>query len=214
MSAKSVVKTNDKKAIAYRTGLQFASEAVKGFGPNGKVCGLTNGAFSLLSLIEAVLDITGPADVTISTWSAGLYDAGALNSLMASGTVRDVRLILDRSFKTRQAGYSLYIQDVFKEENIRTTNTHAKFVLIHNDTYNVCIRSSMNLNENKRCENFDIDDDLDIYNLFNTFADDLFSKQRPGIIESRYVVDPVFDGLFGVTYQQQNGINNYYKVLD
>ena len=210
---KSIVKTNDKKAIAYRTGLQFASEAVKGFGPNGKVCGLTNGAFSLISLIEAVLDITGPGDITISTWSAGLYDAGALNSLMASGTVRDVRLILDRSFKTRQSGYSLYIQDVFKEENIRTTNTHAKFVLIKNDTYNVCIRSSMNLNENKRCENFDIDDDLDIFNLFNTFADDLFSKMPKGIIESRTKVDPVFDGLFGVEYQQQH-CNNYYKVLD
>lgn len=210
---KSVVKTNDKKAIAYRTGLKFASEAVKGFGPNGKVCGLTNGAFSLLSLIEAVLHITGPADVTISTWSAGLYDAGALNSLMASGMVRDVRLILDRSFKTRQVGYSLYIQDVFKDENIRTTNTHAKFVLIKNDTYNVCIRSSMNLNENKRCENYDIDDDLDIYNLFNTFADDLFAKMPKGIIESRAKVDPVFDGLFGIAYQQQH-CNNYYKVLD
>lgn len=138
---------------------------------------------------------------------------GALKSLMASGTVRDVRLILDRSFKTRQAGYSLYIQDVFKEENIRTTNTHAKFVLIKNDTYNVCIRSSMNLNENKRCENYDIDDDLDIYNLFNTFADDLFAKMPKGIIESRAKVDPVFDGLFGIAYQQQH-CNNYYKVLD
>lgn len=213
MSAKSVVKTNDKKALTYRFGLQFAKESIKGFGKNGKVCGLTNGAFSLISLIEAVLDVTGPADVTISTWSAGLYDASALNSLMASGTVRDVRLILDRSFKTRQAGYSLYIQDVFKEENIRTTNTHAKFVLIHNDTYNICIRSSMNLNENKRCENFDIDDDLDIYNLFNTFADELFSKMPKGIIESRSKVDPVFDRLFGVEYQQQH-CSNYYKVLD
>jgi ribosomal protein L17 len=209
---KSIVKTNDKKALAYRTGLQFANEAIKGFCKNGKVCGLTNGAFSLLSLIKAVLDITGTADVTISTWSAGLYDAGELNSLMTSGHVRDVRLILDRSFKTRQAGYALYIQDVFKDENIRTTNTHAKFVLIRNAEYNVCIRSSMNLNENKRCENFDIDDDLDIYNLFNTFADDLFSKQRPGIIESRAVVDPVFDGLFGIEYQQQHC--KYYKVLD
>jgi hypothetical protein len=120
MSAKSIVKTNDKKAITYRTGLQFANEAIKGFGPNGKVCGLTNGVFSLLSLIEAVLDITGPADVTISTWSAGLYDAGALNSLMSSGMVRDIRLILDVSFKKRQLGYAIYVEDVFKKENIRT----------------------------------------------------------------------------------------------
>lgn len=208
----SITKTNDKKAIAHRNGTIFAKDAIKGFSKNGKCCGLTNGSFSLISLIEAILDITGPAEVTISTWSAGLYDAGAVNSLKASGLIKDIRLILDRSFKTRQKGYSLYIQDVFSEEKIRTTNTHSKFVLIKNDEYNVCIRSSMNLNENKRCENFDIDDDVDIFNLFNNFANDLFNKMPKGIIESRSKVDPVFDDLFGQEYIPLE--KRDYKILD
>lgn len=209
----AISKKIEKQTVARRYGLQFAKDAINGFGKHSRVCGLTNGAFSLLSLIEAVLDVTVPADVVISTWSAGLYDAGALNSLMASGHVRNVRLILDRSFKTRQAGYALYIQDVFKNENIRTTNTHAKFVLIKNDQWSVCIRSSMNLNENKRSENFDIDDDIDIYNLFASFTDDLFKSQRPGIIESRATVDPVFDGLFGLKHDP-SASPSYYKILE
>jgi len=209
--SKSVAVKDSKKVVAYRYGLQFAKDAVKGFDKDSRVVGLTNGAFSLLSLIEAVLDHTGPADVTISTWSAGLYDAGALNSLVASGLIKDVRLILDRSFKTRQSGYALYIQDVFDIDNIRTTNTHAKFVLIKNEHWNVCIRSSMNLNENKRSENYDIDNNIDIYNLFNDFANDLFKKQKQGFIESRATVDPVFDNLFGV---KTDAPSHYYKVLE
>lgn len=200
-----------KKAIAKRSGDIIASNAIEGFSKNGRVCGLTNGAFSLISLIEAVLSVTGPANIVISTWSAGLYDAGALNSLMACGKVIDVKLILDRSFKTRQKGYSFYLQDVFKEENIRTTDTHAKFVLIKNEDWNVCIRSSMNLNENKRCENFDVDDNIDIYNLFNEFANDLFKLQPKGLIESRSIVDPIFDTLFDVKSEIKT--NDYYKKL-
>lgn len=209
----SVIKTKESKQIIARkvAGVR-ALDAIEGWTKGGRVIGLTNGEFSLLSLIEAVLSYTGPANVTISTWSAGLYDASALRSLMACGKILDVKLILDRSFKTRQAGYSVFIQDAFKEENIRTTNTHSKFVLIKNDAYNICIRSSMNLNENKRCENFDMDDDAQIYRFFADFAAQLFDKMPEGIIESRKKVDPIFDSLFGVT--DSAPVNSYYKFAE
>jgi len=187
---------NGKKTIARRTGSIFAAESIKGFDKNSRVTGLTNGQFSLISLIDAVLEITGKADVTVSTWSAGVYDAGAISQLIESNKIGDFRIILDRSFKTRQSGYAVTVEQLFKPENIRTTNTHSKFVLIKNDDWNICIRSSMNLNENKRCENFDIDNDIDVFNLFNDFAQDLFLVQAPGIIENRGVVDKNFDKLF------------------
>lgn len=209
---KTIGNKESKKAIAKRSGDIIAANAIEGFSKNGRVCGLTNGAFSLVSLIEAVLNITGPAEIVISTWSGGFYDAGAINSLMACGKVLDAKLILDRSFKTTRGGkYVAYFQDIFKIENIRTTNMHAKFVLIKNEEWNVCIRSSMNLNENKRCENFDVDDNIDIYNLFNDFANDLFKLQPKGIIESRSIVDPVFDTLFDVKSEIKT--NDYYKKL-
>jgi hypothetical protein len=194
------IKSNSKKAQLRIIGGNNAAKAIEGFQKGGRVVGLTNGEFSLLSLITELLKKTGPADVTISTWSAGMYDATSLNELLSCGKIKNVKLILDRSFKTRQAGYAVYIDDVFKPENIRTTNTHAKFVLIKNDEYSICIRSSMNLNENKRCENYDIDDNIEIYSFFKDFADKLFDNQPIGIIEERKVCDPVFDMLFGQTH--------------
>lgn len=187
---------NSKKTVAMRIGSQNSDLAIKDFDKSNRICGLTNGAFSLISLIDSVLKKTGKANVIISTWSAGLYDIGVMNDLILSGRVDDFKIILDRSFKTRQKNYAVTIEDLFTPENIRTTNTHSKFVLIWNDDWNVCIRSSMNLNENKRCENFDIDNDIDIFNLFKSFSDELFDKQQSGLIESRGIVDKTFDTLF------------------
>lgn len=222
---KSATTRTKTKTIAMIKGDGFAGEAIKGFAKDTRVTGLTNGKFSLISLIRSVLDITGAANVIISTWSAGFYDANAINDLITCGKISDLKIILDRSFKTRQEQYSHHINKIFRPENIRTTDTHSKYVLIWNDEWNVCIRSSMNLNENKRCENFDLDNDTNIFNLFKEFSDELFAKMPAGIIESREIVDPVFDSLFekGITktnFEPQNIINendklkkNYRKYL-
>lgn len=189
-------KTDSKKSIARRIGTINAKQAIEGFSQDNRITGLTNGAFSLISLIDAVLDITGDANVIISTWSAGFYDVTAVNELIESGKIKDFKIILDRSYKSRQSQYSSTVEELFGLDCIRTTNTHSKFVLIQNDNWNVCIRSSMNLNENKRCENFDVDNDIDIYNLFYNFVAELFDIQEKGIIEKRGIVDTNFDKLF------------------
>lgn len=186
-----------KRAIAMRVGDLSADRAIEGFGHDTRVSALTNGAFSLINLIRATLKKTGPANVIISTWSAGFYDSKEIHQLLSGNQIIDFKIILDRSFKTRQKEYSTHITDLFTPENIRTTDTHAKFVLIWNRDWNVCIRTSMNLNENRRCENFDMDDDLDVFRLFKDFVDELFVEMDPGIIEDRSRVDPVFDKIFG-----------------
>jgi len=66
------------------------------------------------------------------------------------------------------------------------------------------------LNENKRCENFDIDNDIDVFNLFKTFADDVFKQMPSGITEERSTVDPVFDNLFG--HNNEHAHTNYKSV--
>lgn len=176
---------------------QFAKEAVSGFQKGGRVVGLTKGQFSLIHLISELLKITGPAEVLISTWSAGVYDATALRGMMDSGLILDVLIMTDRSYATRQKEYATTLEMAFGKGRIRTTNTHAKFVLISNADWKVCVRSSMNLNENKRCENFDIDDDVEIFDFYQGFANEVFDTMPDGFTESRAVVDPVFEGLMG-----------------
>ena len=195
-------------------GYQMAKEAVSGLQKNCRVVGLTKGQFSLLHLISEILEITGPANVLISTWSAGVYDASALHQMMQSGKIIDVLIITDRSYTTRQKQYAITIEQAFGRDKIRTTNTHAKFVLINNDEWNICIRSSMNLNENKRCENFDIDDDKEIFDFYMGFVDDVFDQMPEGFTEAREVVDPVFDGLMGGSAQKKQIKKTGFTILD
>mgnify|MGYP001187254535 CR=1 FL=1 len=176
---------------------QHAKDAVSGLQKGGRVVGLTKGQFSLIHLISEVLKITGPAEVLISTWSAGVYDASALRAMLDSGLILDVMIMTDRSYPTRQKEYATTLEMAFGKDKIRTTNTHAKFVLISNEEWKICIRSSMNLNENKRCENFDLDDDAEIFDFYHRFANEVFDAMPEGFTEQRAVVDPVFDGLMG-----------------
>lgn len=133
-----------------------------------------------------------------ATRSAGLYDASVMKEYKDNGNILSFMLVTDRSYSTRQKQYALSIEQAFGVDAIRTTNLHAKFVLIWNESYNIVIRSSMNLNENKRCENFDIDDDKDIFAFYKRFIDEV-ELLPVGFQESRTVVDPGFESLMGGT---------------
>ncbi|MHC4892237.1 MAG: hypothetical protein ACYTFV_02525 [Planctomycetota bacterium] len=123
---------------------------------------MTKGQFSLLDLIRAVLRQTGPAHVALSTWSSGIRDIENAAWLLESGQIQSLRMLTDRSFATRQPSYCTRLVAAFGNDAIRATNVHAKFALITNDRWSIAIRSSMNLNRNKRWEQFDLDDDATI----------------------------------------------------
>ena len=162
-----------------------ARDTIAGFGHDMDVAGLTFGQFSLIDLIQAALEITGPADVTISTWSAGFYDIDAAERFRANGLMRSIRFVMDAaSMKKGQA--SVYdIADLFGPESIRTTRTHAKFALVRNEEWSVVITSSMNLNLNPRCEQFEMTDDAERCGLFAAFVDALFEELPAGGARSK-----------------------------
>ena len=162
-----------------------ARDTIAGFGRDMDVAGLTFGQFSLIDLIQAALEITGPADVTISTWSAGFYDIDAAERFRANGLMRSVRFVMDAaSMKKGQASVH-DIADLFGKDAIRTTRTHAKFALVRNDDWDVVITSSMNLNLNPRCEQFEMTDDAERCGMFAAFADALFEELPAGGARSR-----------------------------
>lgn len=143
---------------------------------------MTNGEFSLLDAVLVLLEKTGPADVSICTYSAGLYDAEVMNRFISTGNVRSLRLVLDVSFKTLggSRGYAVTLMDVFGEECIRTTRTHAKFVTITNETHKISISSTANLNENKRLELFYFSDAPERAEWYEAIVDELFGDVKPG----------------------------------
>lgn len=174
-----------------------ASEVARKVEKDCRLIGLTRGQFSLIDLIYSTLQRTGPAEVVVTTWSAGIKDANTVRWMCDSNLIRSFCLITDHSYKTRQKKYALALEDLFGKENIRTSEVHAKFVLIKSDDMYITIRASMNLNANRTCESFEIDENKDIYNFYNDWVVSTFGEMPKGFVADSSVVDRALSRTFG-----------------
>lgn len=179
-----------------------AKQVVQKIEPNFRILGLTNGQFSLIDLIKATLDKVGKADVVVVTWSAGIKDANQVAWMKNSNLLNSFTLITDHSYVNRQKAYAVALDDLFGSENIRTSEIHAKFTLIKNENWNIVIRTSMNLNANKTCESFEMDDDLDIYNFYYSFVEHIFNNQPAGMVADTTAAQKNMNSFFGKDIQQ------------
>jgi len=187
----TVQETGDPLAI--RSFSDTARVAISGFGRGKRVIGITGGQFSLIDLLRATLEHTGPADVTLSAWTAGIRDAEEAAWLVSTGRIRKLRWLIDRSFATRQPKYCRQVIGRFGDEAFVISNNHAKFFTVENDDWHVCCRSSMNLNTNKRMEQFDIDDCEPICRMFADMVDRIESAMPAGLRVPVAEVDAAFD---------------------
>lgn len=169
-----------KRVRARFSKVASARDTIAGFGHDMDVAGLTFGQFSLIDLIQAALEISGPADVAISTWSAGFYDIEAAENFRTNGLLRSVRFVMDAASMKKGQASAHDVAELFGEDAIRTTRTHAKFALVCNDEWSIVITSSMNLNLNPRCEQFEMTDDRDRAGMFSAFVDELFRELPAG----------------------------------
>lgn len=140
---------------------------------------LTYGQFSLIDALMAILDQTGPAHVAISTWTAAHAHLDKSQELMESAEILSLKMIVDRSFRTRQPGYFNHMIEIFGVDCVREMRTHAKFITVKNDKFDIVVRTSMNLNENPRLENIEISENKSFAEFFTNIVDDIFSEIDP-----------------------------------
>lgn len=164
--------------------------------PGCRIHGFTMGKFSLIDLIHGILQKIGKAHVVCATWSAGIKDAHQIQWLMSTDLVATFKLLTDHSYKTRQPKYAVTIDEIFGSENIRTSEIHAKFTLIHNDNYTIVITSSMNLNANKTCEIFEIEDSQELFNFYMEFVNHVFGDMPKGFTTDNFTVSKSLDKYF------------------
>lgn len=173
-----------------------ARAALDDFGRGMETYCLTFGQFSLMDAVEAVLEKTGPADVAISTWTAGNADLSRSAEHLHNGHIRSLRFIADCSFGQRQPGYLAELVRLFGDGAIRTTRTHAKFVVITNDEWKVAIRTSMNLNENPRLESIEVSDDPELAGFLLRVVDEIWAEEAQGDFSTKS--RPNLPGMDGV----------------
>jgi len=160
-----------------------ADAAIGDLRPGMEVFILTFGQFSLIDAVAALLRKTGPAEVVLSTWTAGNTDLTTAAKLLEDAKVTSFRMLVDRSFLTRQPGYCRRMLELFGEDCIRTWRAHAKFAVIRNETWNLAVRTSMNLNTNPRIENLEVSDDPGLAGFLADICDEHFKEQAPGELE-------------------------------
>lgn len=179
-----------------------ASEVARKVKKNVRLIGLTRGQFSLIDLIYSILAKIGRADVICVTWSAGIKDANTVRWMVDSSLINSFALLTDHSYVTRQSKYAIALAELFGKDNIRTSDIHAKFVLISNEEYKICIRTSMNLNANRTCESLEIDEDEEIYNFYKAFVLETFVQMPKGFTANSSVVTRALDRVFSVLKNQ------------
>lgn len=177
------------RVIRKELAAKSVADAVGDITPGCEIYGLTKGTWSLIDLIEHVLRFTGPAEVTLSTWTAANADIGFATKLLTNGAITKLRFVVDFSFPTRQPAYCAALREAFGDDSIRITKNHAKFVLLRNKDWNVVLRTSMNLNENRRLESFEISDDFRIADWLQEVVDELFSEQSSAETFSRRPIE-------------------------
>lgn len=161
---------------ARSSGLATAAEAVGPTERGAILTGVTKGGFSMLDLIEHVLVTTGPADVDVSTWTMGVYDADVLWRFAQLGTIRRFRTVLDPAFFGNRPEHSEPFIAAFGGESMRAVENHAKFTLVGNEDWKVTICGSMNLNRNKRLENFCLFEGSKAYDFYRRIVDAIFEQ--------------------------------------
>lgn len=156
---------------------QTAAEAIAGFDRDVEIYGFTKGQFSVIDLIEATLAYTGPAQMTISTWTAANTDVTTVLDFVDAGLVTGARWLVDLTFQRRSPELAKRIRDVFGLDAIRVAKNHAKFVLLKGAGWRVVLRTSMNINFNPRFENFELSHDPQLFDFHATIIDELWKKQ-------------------------------------
>ena len=165
------------RAIRHNVYGENARQAIGKIEKGCEIFGLTKGDISIVNIISEVVRQVGKCDVVVATWAAAGYDTGKLKEIKDNGLINNISFILDYSAESKLGKERFAALRSYFPDNVYLTKIHAKFILIKNENWNIVIRTSMNLNENKRMENFEISDCEILYNYLSEIAKDIMKNK-------------------------------------
>lgn len=153
MPAASSIAVRRKRAVeSFKT----AADCIGTLEPGAALFAITRGQFSMIDAALACLDQTGPADVSIWTWTVAEYEIECMQRLRTDGRIRSATLVIDHGARNKNAGLIRQWKSTFGADSVRYVVNHSKIVTISNDRFRLLLRGSMNLNFNTRFEQFDL----------------------------------------------------------
>ncbi len=153
--------------------------------------GLSGGEWSLIDGIREVIALAGPGcSMGMSTWSAGHANMNQLLDLLESGSIGDLRLVVDKAFtgglSSRAAGI---LRESFPPGTARVARSHLKFVYAlpapGKPGLPVLLTTSANLSQNPRVEDFVIVASEKLVTEYVRLVDDLWEVQDADVMFDR-----------------------------
>lgn len=147
-----------------------------GLSSDGSVAAVNKGQFSAWEVLAAALELTGPADVVVCTYTTAGEAIMALRRMLDDGRITSLRMILDSSFASREPEYCQHLLAQIGNDHVRTTRNHAKWCVLTNARWNLVIRGSANFGTAPRLEFFEASDDARLARFLNAIADELWER--------------------------------------
>ena len=119
--------------------------------------------FSLVELLNYVLQEIGPAVVAVATWNAEALDIEHMATMCKDGRIKDIRWLLPTRFPDQRKDCCELVISHFGRERVRFGGNHGQYVLLRNQDWNLCIFTSMSLDCNRGIATFEICDDAEIF---------------------------------------------------
>jgi hypothetical protein len=153
MSPLSSPASRRKRAVE---SFRSASEGLGKIEPGMSLFAITRGQFSMIDAILACLDQTGPAAVSLWTWTVAEYEVQCLDRLRQDGRLTSGLLVIDYGARNKNAGLIRQWKAAHGPESVRYVVNHAKMATVKTDHFRLLLRGSMNLNFNPRFEQLDV----------------------------------------------------------
>ncbi len=118
--------------------------------PNKHIDFCTAGELSIHQIIQYALNLTGPADVYLSSWTIKEDPARALLFLKETGKIKQLFGVFDHRLNSDDAKHFHLIEKAFTQYVL--TKNHSKVVVIIGQNLSICIVGSANLSNNPRIE--------------------------------------------------------------
>lgn len=151
-----------------------AQKCIGNLSQGDEITGLTCGQFSSIDILEHMLNELGAGDVSVSTWTSGIYDIERSAQLKSTGLIKSIRFLLDKTQFSKSPQYAGVMLENFGVESFRDTNTHAKITIVNGERGAAVMRASMNLNKNLKTEQFDISVCDEVVNFYQAWFDEIW----------------------------------------
>lgn len=110
----------------------------------------SNGEWNMFDMLRGLLEMSGKADVFISSYGFSDHAARAIADLKATGLIKTLSCILDNRIDTRSASALNIIRNC--SDQYKLCNTHAKVTIVKSKIFQAVVVGSANYTENKRYE--------------------------------------------------------------